>query len=136
MKSGIRLPDPPWARFFAEPRLVVIEAEGRVRLPPEALAALDLRPGDLLSLQKHAISIRLDLYREMLAALRGSLGGPEEARLAREFLERQKTQVGEDGSVEIPRELMVLEAGRTYVLEGVREGLGHALYLYSDECDV
>jgi len=106
------------------------EAEGRLPLPPAVRESLGLEPGDLLSLTRNEISVRLDLYGELLDDLRRSVKEPQNWRWLEQFLRRTLTAVGEDGSVAIPPELLALRPGDRLVLEVVQQGLGHTLYAY------
>lgn len=85
-----------------------IRSEGLVPLPPELSESLGLEPGTLLSLTRNDISIRLDLYTELLEDLRLSVKPPNRWRCLEQFLSRTLTAVGADGGVALGKELMAL----------------------------
>jgi hypothetical protein len=107
---------------------LAIEVEGRFDFPPGVQEALRLVPGDLFSLTRNQISIRLDLYSELLEDLRSSVKSPW--RCLEQFLGRNLVAVGLDGSVAIPPDLMPLPRGEKIVLEIMPQGLQHVLYIY------
>jgi hypothetical protein len=119
--GGPELPSTSWSLTVEEPR--------RFRLPEVVRNALRLGPGELISLQRNAISLRLDFYREVLESV-PSGGGVGDWPGIEQFLRRPLTSVEPEGSVEVPVDLMALTPGDRLVLEVVREGIGHALYLY------
>lgn len=114
---------------------LLIEVEGQLQFPLAVQEALKLEPGDLLSLTRNEISVRLDLYGELLADLRRSVKEPENWRWLEQFLRRALTAVGEEGSVAIPPELLALRPGDRLVLEVVQQGLGHTLYVYRSDAE-
>jgi hypothetical protein len=107
---------------------LAIEEEGRLAFPPGVQAALKLEPGDLFSLTRNRISIRLDRYSGLLEDLRRSVKSPW--RCLEQFLGRNLVAVGPDGSVAIPPALMPLPSGEKIVLEIMPQGLRHVLYIY------
>jgi hypothetical protein len=107
---------------------LAIAAEGRFDFPPGVQEALRLAPGDLFSLTRNRISIRLDRYSELLEDLRRSVTSPW--RCLEQFLGRNLAAVEADGSVAIPSEFMPLPRGERFVLEIMPHGLQHILYLY------
>lgn len=107
-----------------------VEAEGRVHLPPVVQESLELRPGDLLSIRRNAISVRLDPYRDLLEDLQRSVHEADRGRYLGQFLERTLTSIGADGGVEISPDLLKLAPGDRVVVEVSTEGLRHALYIY------
>jgi bifunctional DNA-binding transcriptional regulator/antitoxin component of YhaV-PrlF toxin-antitoxin module len=107
---------------------VGVERAGRVHLPPVVQESLDLQPGDLLSIRRNAISVRLDPYRDLLEDLQRSVR--EADRYLGQFLQHPLTSIGADGGVEIPPDFLELAPGDGVVLEVLTEGLRHALYLY------
>lgn len=113
-----------------EHHVLAVEAEGIVPLPPRVQEALGLEPGDLLALTRNQISIRLDLYGELLEDLRRSVKPPNRWRCLEQFLRRTLASVGADGSVAIPPAFMALQAGDRLVLEVMTQGLSHTLYIY------
>lgn len=109
---------------------LVVEAEGRLDLPPVVTEELGFEPGDLLSLTRNEISVRLDPYRDLLRDLQRSVKEPNNWRFLEQFLRRTLTSVGFDGSVAIPLGLLALHPGDRLFLEILAQGLGHTLYLY------
>lgn len=109
---------------------LAVAADGTVPLPPSIQEALGLGPGDLLSLTRNQISIRLDLYGELLEDLWLSVKPPNRWRCLEQFLRRTLVSVADDGSIAIPPELMTLHAGDRLVLEVLSQGLSHILYVY------
>ncbi|HEY2290684.1 MAG TPA: hypothetical protein VGM86_08285 [Thermoanaerobaculia bacterium] len=107
-----------------------VERGGQVHLPPVIRENLDLQPGDLLSIRRNAISVRLDLYRDLLEDLQRSVRESDRWRYLGQFLHRPIASIGADGGVEIPPALLELVPGDLVVLEVSTEGLRHALYLY------
>src|SRR5947208_1124536 len=65
-----------------------VEAEGRVHLPPVVQEILDLQPGDLFSIRRNAISVRLDPYRDLLEDLQRSVREADPWRYLGQFLQR------------------------------------------------
>jgi bifunctional DNA-binding transcriptional regulator/antitoxin component of YhaV-PrlF toxin-antitoxin module len=107
-----------------------VERAGRVHLPPVVQESLALQPGDLLSIRRNAISVRLDPYRDLLEDLQRSVREADPWRYLGQFLQRALTSIGADGGVEIPPNLLKLSPGDRVVLEVSTEGLRHALYIY------
>ncbi len=109
---------------------LVVEAEGRIDLPLLVAEELGLEPGDLLSLTRNEISVRLDPYRDLLRDLQRSVKEPSNWRFLEQFLRRDLTSIGLDGSVAIPPVLFAVHPGDRIVLEILAQGLGHTLYVY------
>jgi hypothetical protein len=130
--SGCWLVEGPSPVFLPEYYHLVIESEGCVLLPEDLIQSLDLEPGDLISLVRNDISIRLDLYSELLADLQHSVKPPNRWRCLEQFISRTLSSVGADGGLEIPSDLFSLLPGDRVVLEVLAQGLGHTLYLYRD----
>jgi bifunctional DNA-binding transcriptional regulator/antitoxin component of YhaV-PrlF toxin-antitoxin module len=107
-----------------------VEGAGRVHLPPVVQESLDLQPGDLLSIRRNAISVRLDPFRDLLEDLQRSVHGADRERYLGQFLQRALTSIEADGGVEIPPDLLELAPGDRVVVEVSTEGLRHALYIY------
>jgi hypothetical protein len=107
-----------------------VERAGRVHLPPVVQESLDLQPGDLFSIRRNAISVRLDPYRDLLEDLQRSVHEVDRWRCLSQFLQCPLTSIGADGSVEIPPDFVELAPGDRVVLEVSTEGLRHALYIY------
>jgi hypothetical protein len=128
--SGCWLVEGPSQVFLPESYRLKIESEGCVLLPEELRESLDLEPGALLSLARNDISIRLDLYSELLEDLQRSVRPPNRWRCLEQFISRTLSSVGVDGSVAIPSHLFALHPGDRVVLEVLTQGLGHTLYLY------
>lgn len=112
---------------LAEQFELVIEVPGRVPLPPEVRAALDLRAGDRFSIERNPGSLRLDSFRELEADWpANSLPDP----WREEFSQRPHTALEGDGTLPIPSDLLLLPEGDRLVLEVVTKGLSHEVYLY------
>lgn len=107
-----------------------VEAEGQIHLPTAVQKRLGLEPGDLFSVTKYAISIRLDPYEDLLEDLRRSVKKPGDWRFIEQFLRRTLTSLMADGGVAIPAKLLALKPGDRFVLEVAEEGFRHALYVY------
>jgi bifunctional DNA-binding transcriptional regulator/antitoxin component of YhaV-PrlF toxin-antitoxin module len=107
-----------------------VETDGQFRLPAAVRETLGLEAGDLFSLTRNAISIRLDPYKDLLEDLQRSVKEPGNWRFLEQFLRRTLTSVGADGGVAIPPKFLALHAGDPLVLEVVAEGFRHALYIY------
>jgi AbrB family looped-hinge helix DNA binding protein len=107
-----------------------VESDGQIHLPAAVRETLGLEAGDLFSLTRNAISIRLDPYKDLVEDLQRSVQGPARWRFLEQFLRRTLASVGADGSVAIPPKLLPLRAGERLVLEVVAEGFRHALYVY------
>lgn len=109
---------------------VMVEAPGRLPLPDEVREAMGLKPGDLFSLKRVPISLRLESYREFLSDDWNAVDPENRWRYFQEFLRRPLTAVEPGGAVKIPPELCPLEPGERFILEVVRRGMCHPLYLY------
>lgn len=107
-----------------------VGAAGRVHLPPMIQDLLNIRPGDLFSIQRNAVSVRLDPYRDLLEDLQRSVRKADAWRYLAQFLQRPLTSIETDGGVEIPPDLLELAPGDRVVVEVSTEGLRHALYVY------
>jgi bifunctional DNA-binding transcriptional regulator/antitoxin component of YhaV-PrlF toxin-antitoxin module len=110
-----------------------VEGAGRVPLPLAVQEILRLQPGDLLSVRRNTVSLRLDPYRDLLEDLQRSVRESDRWRYLGQFLQRPLTSVGLDGSIEIPPDLLELAPGDRVVLEVSTEALRPALYLYRDD---
>lgn len=128
--SGCWLVEEPSPAFFPESFRLEVEAEGLLPLPEELRESLGLEPGTLLSLTRNEISIRLDLYTELLEDLRLSVKPPNRWRCLEQFISRILSCIGVDGSVAIPPNLFSLRPGDRLVLEVFTQGLCHSLYVY------
>lgn len=110
-----------------------VERAGRITLPPDVQENLHLQPGDLLSVRKNTVSLRLDPYRDLLEDLQRSVRESDRWRYLGQFLQNPLTSLGSDGSIEIPPDLLKLAPGDRVVLEVSTEPLRAALYLYRDD---
>ena len=115
---------------LAEQFELVVEIPGRVTLPPEVRAALGLEPGDLFTIERNPLSLRLDSYREMLADW-GASSLPD--CWSEEFFQRPRTILEGDGALPIASDLLPLAEGDRLILEVVTKGLSHELFLYRAE---
>ena len=107
-----------------------VETVGRVSLPPVVQENLHLHPGDLLSVRKNTVSVRLDPYRDLLEDLQRSVRESDRWRYLDQFLQHPLTSIGPDASIEISPDFLELAPGDRVVLEVATEGLRRALYLY------
>jgi hypothetical protein len=115
---------------LAEQFELVVESPGRVTLPPEVRAALGLEPGDLFTIERNPLSLRLESYREMLADW-GASSLPD--RWSNEFFQRPQTTLEGDGALPIASGFLPLAEGDRLILEVVTKGLSHELFLYRAE---
>jgi hypothetical protein len=121
--------EPPRPLGLRESYELIIASEGCLPLPEEVRHALGLEPGELLSLVKNPLSLRLDLYREFLMDDWNAIPTPARWSYLEEFLSRPLTAVAMDGKVPIPPDLWPLRIGETFALEIISRGLCHPLYL-------
>ena len=115
---------------LAEQFELVVESPGRVTLPPEVRTALGLKPGDLFTIERNTLSLRLESYREMLADW-GANSLPD--RWSNEFFQRPQTTLEGDGALPIASGFLPLAEGDRLILEVVTKGLSHELFLYRAE---
>ena len=135
---GMNEPLPPSAMEpnplgLAEQFEQVVEVAGRAVLPQEVRRALGLEPGDLFSLVRHPLSLRLDSYRAFLLDNWDAVSPPNRWLFIKNFLRRPLTALEPDGVVAIPLEAFPLSAGDHTVLEVVQRGLSYELFLYRAE---
>ena len=108
-----------------------VKAPGELLLPPELLDRLGLGPGDLVAFEAGRHSVRLELYEEFF----GSVGSGEGAWvLAQDFLRQPSAAVLAGGRLPVPRKVVALETGERWVLQIVRRGLGHEIFLFRVSC--
>lgn len=105
----------------------------RVPLPAQVRNALGLNPGDLLSIVPQPLSFRLEIYREFLADSWDAVSAPNRWRYLEEFLSRPLASIEKRGGLLLPPKLFPLRAGEPLILEIVRRGLCHQLFLYRIE---
>lgn len=110
-----------------------VEKAGRVPLPAVVQENLRLQPGDLLSVRKNTVSLRLDPYRDLLEDLHRSVRESDRWPYLSQFLKHPLTSVEPDGSIAITPDLLELAPGDRVVLEVSTEALRPALYLYRDD---
>ena len=115
---------------LAQPFERVVETAGCLVLPLEVRTALNLQPGDLFSLAKNPLSLRLDSYREFLTDNWEAVSPPNRWRYIEEFLRQPLTALEPDGAVKVPAQLLSLSAGDRIILEVVTRALSHKLFLY------
>lgn len=126
-----KLQPPPLRRSgLPEHYELVIESEGRIKVPDLVQEALELQPGDFLSLTRNEISLRLDLYKELVHDLQRSVKPENRRRCLEQFSSQPRTAVGANGEVAIPSHLLALSRGDRVILEVITHGLGHTLYLF------
>jgi hypothetical protein len=114
----------------AEQVAFVIRSEGRVHLPLRVRESLGLEPGDFFAISRNPISLRCDLYRELLEDLQRSIRDTNGGLSLERFLRYTLVAVGDGGSLVIPPQLLPLHPGDRMVLEVAAEGLARTLYLY------
>jgi AbrB family looped-hinge helix DNA binding protein len=119
--------------FTPEHFRLAVEKAGRVTIPPVVRENLDLQPGDVLSVRRNAVSVRLDLYRDLLGDLQRSVREGDRWSFLDQFLQNPLTSVEPDGSIGIPPNLLELAPRDRVVLEVSTEALRPALYLYRDD---
>jgi len=106
--------------------------DGEILLPFQVREALGLRAGELLSVLRQALSLRLEIYSEFLADADAVL--PQYRwRYLEAFLSRPLASVGEEGDLGLPPGLLPLREGDRVILETVRRGLCHEIFLYRVE---
>ena len=118
---------------LAEQFDLVVEVEGRAVLPREVRTALGLEPGDLFSIVRHPLSLRLDSYRAFLMDTWDAVSPPNRWLYLEDFLGRPFTALEPDGAIAIPPEAFLLSPGDQAVLEVVLRGLSYELFLYRAE---
>lgn len=119
----------PKAGWGEQHDLTVAEA-GALTLPHALSGRLGLAPGDLLSVEPGPVSLRLEIYRELLAADWEGLSSESAWRCVEEFLGRPLTAVLAGGRLPIPADLLPLARGDRVVLQVVGRGLFHDLFVF------
>ena len=106
---------------------------GVILLPQVVREILGLVPGELLSVVLQPLSLRLEIYREFLADNWDAVSLSNRWRYLGEFLSRPLAAIDAGGSLLLPPRLFPLRAGESLILEIVRRGLCHELFLYRVE---
>ena len=122
----------PWGISVREQVEINVGPHGEILLPFQVREALGLRAGELLSVLRQALSLRLEVYSEFLADADAVLQ-PYRWRYLESFLSRPLASVGEGGGLNVPSGLLPLLEGDRVILETVRRGLFHELFLYRVE---
>jgi hypothetical protein len=99
-----------------------VESDGQVHLPAAVRETLGLEAGDLFSLTRNAMSIRLDLYKDLVEDLQRSVKGPANWRFLEQFLRRTLSTVGSDGGIAIPPKLLAPFSGRIQLQQDASDG--------------
>lgn len=109
---------------------IIAGPRGAILLPLEVREALGLKPGELLSIVRQPLSLRLEIYREFLADSWDAVSLLNRWRYLEEFLSRPLAAMDGEGGLLLPPRLFPLRAGERVILEIVRRGLCHELFLY------
>lgn len=112
---------------------VVVGPGGEILLPLEVRKALGLRAGELLSVLRQPLSLRLEIYGEFLADNWDAVSPGNRWHYLEAFLSQPLASVGEEGALNVPPGLLPLREGDRVILETVRRGLCHELFLYRVE---
>ncbi len=108
---------------------VRVQTQGVLILPEPVMERAGLAAGDILSLEMGPASLYLEIYREFLGELPAHSTENRWLFLS-EFLSRPLTAAGAGGAVPIPAEVFPLAPGEVVVLQVLRLGLVHKLYLF------
>lgn len=92
-----------------------------------------MRAGELLSVSCQPLSLRLEIYSEFLADDWNAVSPPKRWRYLEAFLSRPLAALGEGGDLKVPPGLLPVREGDRVILETVRRGLCHELFLYRVE---
>jgi len=111
---------------------VIVGPGGEILLPLEVREVLGLRAGELLSVMRQPLSLRLEIYSEFLADWEAVLP-PYRWRYLEAFLSRPLASLGEGGALNVPPGLLPVREGDRVILETVRRGLCHEIFLYRVE---
>ena len=112
---------------------IVAGPRGAILLPEKVRDSLGLWPGELLSIGRQPLSLRLEIYREFLTDSWDAVSLPNRWRYLEEFLSRPLAAIDREGGLLLPPRLFPLRAGDPLILEIVRRGLCHELFLYRVE---
>ena len=112
---------------------VTAGAGGEILLPSGVREALPLGAGALLSVLRQPLSLRLEIYSEFLADNWDAVSPLNRWRYLEAFLSRPLASMGERGDLNLPPGLLPLGEGDRVILEKVRRGLCHELFLYRVE---
>jgi hypothetical protein len=111
---------------------VIVGPGGEILLPLEVREALGLRAGEIFSVLRQPLSLRLEIYSEFLADWESVL--PQyHWRYLEAFLSQPLASLSEGGALNVPPGLLPLREGDRVILETVRRGLCHELFLYRVE---
>jgi hypothetical protein len=112
---------------------VVVGPGGEILVPLEVREALGLRAGELLSVLRQPLSLRLEIYGEFLADNWEAVSPRNRWHYLEAFLSRPLASMGEGGDLNVPPGLLPVQEGDRVILETVRRGLCHELFLYRIE---
>jgi hypothetical protein len=105
---------------------------GMLSLPSQLLCALDLSPGDILSLTPGALSLHLHTFREFLSEDWEAVAPEIRGRFLEDFLRRPLVAIEDAGTLRIPPEVLPLGEGDRVTLQVASQGLARVLYLYPE----
>lgn len=115
-----------------ERQTIVVESEGVILVPESLREQMDLRPGDILSMERIPPHfLWLAPYRELLAAGLPITDSSMLMVFVLRFLALPLTAVEEDHSIHIPPDLFPLPAGSPLKVR-VEGDLTHRLDIYTD----
>ena len=103
---------------------------GEILLPGRVMESLGLMPGELFSVSRQPLSLRLETYGEFLADNWDAVSPRNRWRYLEEFLSRPLVALREGGSLDLPPGLLPIQQGERLILEIVRRGLCHEIFLY------
>lgn len=112
---------------------VNVGPNGEILLPVEVREGLGLRAGELLSVLCQPLSLRLEIYSEFLADNWNAASPRNRWAYLETFLSRPLASLGDRGDLKVPPGLLPLQEGDRVILETVRRGLCHELFLYRVE---
>lgn len=108
---------------------LVVGVAGELTLPPELLTSLQLTMGELISIETCPLSLRLGLYRNLLASDWEGLSLESAWQLVDRYLCQPLTAVLAAGRLPIPNDVLPLAVGDRLVLQIATSGLHHDLVL-------
>lgn len=111
---------------------LTVETAGVLSLPLEVIEQVGVVPGDILSLERWTASLSLEIYHEFLADNWRALSSENRWHYLDEFLRRPLTAIERGGTLRIPPEVFPLLQGEKVVLQVMRHGLSHKLFLWRE----
>jgi hypothetical protein len=109
---------------------VTADEDGRVQLPEALIERLKLTEGDLLAFEPGPLSVRIDLFRDVLADNWRALAPEIRSSYLFDFLRRPLAAIGPGGTLALPPEVFPRAAGEGLLVQVVPRGLSDVLYLY------